>query len=71
MTRRLAFCACLLSLFVVVTTSTESFAIDDSEIKATDQIKNNPMLMDILKKMEMSKRAIAEMQQKRFRNKRH
>jgi hypothetical protein len=63
MTRRLAFCACLLSLFVVVTTSTESFAIDDSEIKATDQIKNNPMLMDILKKMEMSKRAIAEMQQ--------
>lgn len=63
MTRRLAFCACLLSLFVVLTTSTESFAMNDSEIKATDEIKNNPVMMEMLKRIELSKKILAEMQQ--------
>ena len=63
MARRLAFCACMMSLFVIITAATESFAIDDSTIKATEQIKKNPAAMEILKKIEMSKKILAEMQQ--------
>lgn len=63
MTRRLAFCACLLSLFVVLTTSTESFATNDNEIKASEEIRNNPVMMEMLKRIELSKKILADMQQ--------
>lgn len=34
------------------------------EIKATDEIKKNPLLMKVLKNIEISKKKIAEMQKK-------
>lgn len=63
MARKLVFCACLLSLIVAISASTDSYAIDDSDIKATDQIRNNPAAMDILRKIELSKQILAEMQE--------
>jgi hypothetical protein len=65
MARRLVLYAMMLSLFVVLTTSTQSFAIEDDAIKATKEIKNNPALMNILKKIELSKKILAEMQEKK------
>lgn len=55
------FVVAVLSFFVIFTTATQSFA--DGEIKATDQIKKNPAQMQILKKIELSKKILAEMQQ--------
>jgi len=52
----------MLSLFVAITASTESYATNDSEIKATEEIRNNPAAMDILKKIELSKKILSEMQ---------
>ena len=42
--------------------SSESFP----EIKATDEIKKNPLLMKVLKNIEISKKKIAEMQKKQI-----
>jgi hypothetical protein len=55
----------LLGIFTLLTSSMQSFAIDDDTFKATDKIKNNPALMDILKKIEQSKKTIVEMQEKK------
>ncbi|MEM3172323.1 MAG: hypothetical protein QXE82_02170, partial [Candidatus Nitrosotenuis sp.] len=41
------------------------FAIDESTIKATDQIKKNPAMMEMLKKIELSKKILAEMQEQK------
>lgn len=65
MARNVVLCACLLSLFVFLTTYTQSYASDGSEIKATDQIKNNPAMMRMLEKIEQSKRILAEMQEQK------
>ena len=55
----------MLSLFVILTSSTQAHAIDETAIKATDQIKNNPTLMHMLKKIELSKKILAEMQEQK------
>ncbi|MFY9300542.1 MAG: hypothetical protein WAO91_05075 [Candidatus Nitrosotenuis sp.] len=65
MARNVALCACVLSLFVLLTTGTQSYASDGSEIEATDKIKNNPVMMQMLKKIEQSKKILAEMQEKK------
>ncbi len=65
MARNVAFCACVLSLFVFLTTYTQSYASDGAEIKATDKIKNNPAMMQMLKKIEQSKKILAEMQEQK------
>lgn len=57
------FVIAVLSFFVVFTTATQSFA--DDGIKATDQIKKNPAQMQILKKIELSKKILAEMQKEK------
>lgn len=43
----------------------QSFAIDDSQIKATEQIKKNPAMMEMLRKIELSKKILAEMREKK------
>lgn len=53
----------MMAFFALITAGTESFAISDGDIKATEQIKKNPAAMDILKKIEMSKKILSEMQQ--------
>jgi hypothetical protein len=65
MARNVALCACVLSLFVFLTTYTQSYASDGTEIKATDKIKNNPVMMQMLKKIEESKKILAEMQEQK------
>lgn len=65
MARNVALCACVLSLFVFLTTYTQSYASDGSEIKATDKIMNNPAMMQMLKKIEQSKKILAEMQEQK------
>ncbi|MGI0004115.1 MAG: hypothetical protein ACREAX_02330 [Candidatus Nitrosotenuis sp.] len=65
MARNVALCACVLSLFVFLTTYTQSYASDGSEIKATDKIKNNPVMMQMLKKIEQSKKILSEMQEQK------
>ncbi|MBI5147351.1 MAG: hypothetical protein HZA84_09100 [Thaumarchaeota archaeon] len=62
MTRKLVFCGMILSLFTILNT-TQIFAIENDEIKATEKIKNNPTMMQILKKIEQSKKILAEMQE--------
>lgn len=62
MTRKLIFCGMILSLFAILNTA-QIFAIESDEIKATDKIKNNPTMMQILKKIEQSKKILAEMQE--------
>lgn len=62
MTGKLIFCGMILSLFAILNT-TQIFAIGDDEIRATEKIKNNPMMMQILKKIEQSKKILAEMQE--------
>ena len=61
MARIIAICA-LLSVFVIIGTVLPSFA---DEIKATDQIKKNPAMMEMLKKIELSKKILAQMQEKK------
>jgi seryl-tRNA synthetase len=65
MARNVALCACVLSIFVLFTTYTQGYASDGAEIKATDKIKNNPVMMQMLKKIEQSKKILAEMQEKK------
>jgi hypothetical protein len=65
MARKFALCASMLSLFVILTSATQSFAIDETEIKATEQIKKNPAMMQMLKKIEQSKKILAEMQERK------
>jgi hypothetical protein len=60
MARNLVVCSMLLSFFVIISTTLPSFA---DEIKATDQIKKNPAMMDMLKKIELSKKILAQMQE--------
>ena len=64
MTRKLIFCGMILSLFAILNT-VQIFAINDDEIKATEKIKNNPSMMQILKKIEQSKKILAEMQERK------
>jgi hypothetical protein len=52
----------ILSLFAILNT-TQIFAIESDEIKATEKIKNNPTMMQILKKIEQSKKILAEIQE--------
>jgi len=59
---KLIFCGMILSLFAILNT-TQIFAISDDEIRATEKIKNNPAMMQILKKIEQSKKILAEMQE--------
>ncbi len=65
MARSVALCACVLSLFIILTTHAQSYASDGSEIKAIDKIKNNPAMMQMLKKIEQSKKILAEMQEQK------
>lgn len=65
MARNVALCACVLSVFVLFITYAQSYASDGSEIKATDKIKNDPVMMQMLKKIEQSKKILAEMQEKK------
>lgn len=65
MARNFIVCSVLLSFFVIIGTISQSFAADDSQIKATDQIKKNPAMMEMLKKIELSKKILAEMQEKK------
>lgn len=65
MARNIIVCSVLLSFFVIIGTISQSFAIDDTQIKATDQIKKNPAMMEMLKKIELSKKILAEMQEKK------
>ena len=65
MTRNVALYACLFSLFFLLTTCTQSYASDGTEIKATDKIKNNPAMLQMLKKIEQSKKILAEMQEQK------
>ncbi|MEW6042668.1 MAG: hypothetical protein AB1608_00180 [Thermoproteota archaeon] len=63
MARRFVFCASILGLLVMITTLPHVFAIDESTIKASDQIKKNPVMLEMLKKIELSKQILAEMQE--------
>lgn len=62
MTYKLVFGGMILSLFAILTTP-QIFAVEDDEVKATEKIKNNPTLMQILKKIEQSKKILAEIQE--------
>jgi len=59
MARKFVLCVSVLSLFVILTSATHSYAADETEIKATDQIKKNPVMMQMLKKIEQSKKILA------------
>ena len=61
MTKIIAFSA-LLSFFVITGTILPGFA---DEIKATDQIKKNPAMMEMLKKIELSKKILVQMQEQK------
>ncbi|MEO9309043.1 MAG: hypothetical protein ABI337_01970 [Nitrososphaera sp.] len=65
MTRRFVVCATLFGLLVMLSSFPHVFAIDESTIKATDQIKKNPVMMEMLKKIELSKQMLAEMQEQK------
>jgi len=60
MAKNLIAFSALLSLFVIAGTILPSFA---DEIKATEQIKKNPAMMEMLKKIELSKKILAQMQE--------
>jgi hypothetical protein len=60
MATNLIACSVLLSFFVIAGTVLPGFA---DEIKATDQIKKNPAMMETLKKIELSKKILAQMQE--------
>ncbi|MEM4391527.1 MAG: hypothetical protein QXG67_01925 [Candidatus Nitrosotenuis sp.] len=49
-------CVTMFSLLVMFSSSPHVFAIDKSTINVTDQIKKNPAMMEMLKKIELSKR---------------
>lgn len=62
MTSKLVFCGMVISLFAIMH-GAQAFAIEDDKIKATEKIKNNPTMMQILKKIEESKKILAAMQE--------
>jgi hypothetical protein len=62
MVRNLIVCSVLLSFFVIVGTMIPSFA---DEIKASDEIRKNPAMMKMLEKIELSKKILAQMQEKK------
>ncbi|MEM2160071.1 MAG: hypothetical protein QXN55_03855 [Candidatus Nitrosotenuis sp.] len=62
MARNLIVCSVLLSFFVIVGTMIPSFA---DEIKASDEIRKNPAMMKMLEKIELSKKILAQMQEKK------
>ncbi|TBR06796.1 MAG: hypothetical protein EPO62_09620 [Candidatus Nitrosotenuis sp.] len=62
MAGKLVFCGMILCIFAILNI-TQAFAINDDEIRATEKIKNNPAMMQILKKIEQSKKILAEMQE--------
>jgi hypothetical protein len=64
MASKLVLGTMMLSIIAMLATSAQSFAIDENTVKATDEIKNNPSLMNMLKKIELSKKILAEMQEK-------
>jgi hypothetical protein len=65
MARKFVLCASVLSVFFILTSATQSFATDETEIKATEQIKKDPAMMQMLKKIEQSKKILAEMQEQK------
>ena len=62
MAKNIIVCSVLLSFFVFVSTVLPSFA---DEIKATDEIKKNPAMMKMLQKIELSKKILTQMQEKK------
>lgn len=62
MARNLIACSVLLSFFVIIGTTMPSFA---DEIKASDEIKKNPAMMKMLEKIELSKKVLTQMQEKK------
>src|SRR5574341_2103700 len=58
----------ILAVFVLFAHNSAFGATSDSEpeIKATDELKKNPLIMKILKNIEISKKKIAEMQKKQL-----
>ncbi|HWP78871.1 MAG TPA: hypothetical protein VNL34_04390 [Candidatus Nitrosotenuis sp.] len=65
MARRFVVCATILGMLVVISLLPHVFAIDESTIKATEQIKKNPAMMEMLKKIELSKKILAEIQEQK------
>jgi hypothetical protein len=64
MASKIVLFAVMLGIFAMISSSAQSFAIDE-EMKATDRIKNNPVLMDMLKKIELSKKILAQMKEQK------
>ncbi len=62
MAGKLVFFGMILGIFAILNI-TQVFAINDDEIRATEKIKSNPAMMQILKKIEQSKKILAEMQE--------
>lgn len=60
MVRNLVVCSMLLSFFVIISIIPPILA---DEIKATDQIKKNPAMIEMLKKIELSKKILAQLQE--------
>ena len=60
MARNLVVCSMLLSFFVIISIIPPIFA---DQIKATDQIKKNPAMIEMLKKIELSKKILAQLQE--------
>lgn len=58
------FAASTMSLFIVLGTIPGILA-DDLPIKATEHIKKNPAMVEMLKKIELSKKILAEMQKQK------
>jgi hypothetical protein len=65
MASKIVLFAVMLGIFAMISSGAQSFAIDENTIKATDKIKNNPALMDILKKIELSKKILAQMKEQK------
>lgn len=65
MARKFVVCATIFGMLVMISSLPHVFAIDESMIKATDQIKKNPAMMEMLKKIEISKKILAEMQEQK------
>lgn len=65
MVRSFVVCVTMFGLLVMFSPLQHVFAIDETTIKATDQIKKNPAMMEMLKKIELSKKILAEMQEQK------
>lgn len=64
------FATMIMFVAFVLSTNNSAFAASSSEsepeIKATDELKKNPLIMKVLKNIEISKKKIAEMQKKQL-----